>query len=182
MSGTDMGCMVLTMSGTDTWAVLRVCYAMSGTEIGYAATRSAGGILGDEMGLGTAPYAPMSCSVLLLPPPGKTLQMISFFGFLKTVRGNLHFFGSSHAFARRVAVLREGMLLPGEQGPHLVVAPLSVMNAWVGECEKWCPSLNVVTFHGSHSPAMALRACFVTSGTDLGYAATRSVAERERIR
>ena len=62
---------------------------------------------------------------------GKTLQMISFFGFLKNVRG--------------------------EHGPHLVVAPLSVMNAWVGECQRWCPSLKVVTFHGS-------------------------VAERERIR
>jgi hypothetical protein len=59
----------------------------------------AGGVLGDEMGL------------------GKTLQIISFFGFLKTVRA--------------------------EDGPHLVVAPLSVMNSWAEELAKWCPCLKV---------------------------------------
>ena len=54
---------------------------------------------------------------------GKTLQVLSFLGFLKTVRG--------------------------EGGPHLVVAPLSVMNSWLKESAKWCPELRVMTFHGS---------------------------------
>ncbi|EKX48003.1 hypothetical protein GUITHDRAFT_59278, partial [Guillardia theta CCMP2712] len=54
---------------------------------------------------------------------GKTLQVLSFLVFLKAVRQ--------------------------EPGPHLVVAPLSVMNSWVCEAQKWCPSLKVVTFHGS---------------------------------
>lgn len=53
---------------------------------------------------------------------GKTLQIVAFFGFLKFVRK--------------------------EQGPHLVVAPLSVMNSWANELTRWCPSLKVmVTLH-----------------------------------
>jgi SWI/SNF-related matrix-associated actin-dependent regulator of chromatin subfamily A member 5 len=37
----------------------------------------------------------------------------------------------------------------GEPGPHLVVAPLSVINAWANEAAKWAPSLRLVTFHGT---------------------------------
>ena len=62
---------------------------------------------------------------------GKTLQMISFFAFLKTVRG--------------------------ERGPYLVLSPLSVMNAWADECRKWCPSLRVVCFHGTVAERERLR-------------------------
>ena len=51
-----------------------------------------------------------------------TLQVISLLGFLKCVRG--------------------------EEGPHIVVAPLSVMNNWVMEIKKWCPELRCVAFHG----------------------------------
>ena len=36
-----------------------------------------------------------------------------------------------------------------QPGPHLVVAPLSVLGAWAAECRKWCPSLRVVRFHSS---------------------------------
>jgi len=53
---------------------------------------------------------------------GKTLQVISLLGFLKCVRG--------------------------EDGPHIVVAPLSVMNNWVVEMKRWCPDLKCVAFHG----------------------------------
>ena len=53
---------------------------------------------------------------------GKTLQVISLLGFLKCVRG--------------------------EDGPHIVVAPLSVMNNWVMEIKRWCPELRCVAFHG----------------------------------
>ena len=62
---------------------------------------------------------------------GKTLQCISFLGFLKTVRK--------------------------ENSPHLVVAPLSVMNSWIAECARWCPSLRVVAFHGSSAERERLR-------------------------
>ncbi|EKX46521.1 hypothetical protein GUITHDRAFT_70514 [Guillardia theta CCMP2712] len=56
---------------------------------------------------------------------GKTLQVISLLGFLKTVRG--------------------------EDGPHIVIAPLSVMNNWVTEIKRWCPQLRAVPFHGPQS-------------------------------
>jgi superfamily II DNA or RNA helicase len=62
---------------------------------------------------------------------GKTLQVISFLGFLKTVRG--------------------------EEGPHLVIAPLSVMNSWLMEAAKWCPALRIITFHGSAHERERLR-------------------------
>ena len=52
---------------------------------------------------------------------GKTLQVISF-----------------------LAALKEG----GEEGPHLIVAPLSVLPTWQREFEAWCPSMKVVQFHG----------------------------------
>jgi SWI/SNF-related matrix-associated actin-dependent regulator of chromatin subfamily A member 5 len=58
-------------------------------------------------------------------------QVISFLGFLKTVRR--------------------------EQGPHLVVAPLSVMNGWILEAGKWCPELRIITFHGSAHERERLR-------------------------
>uniref|UniRef100_A0A0G4HFQ5 Uncharacterized protein n=1 Tax=Chromera velia CCMP2878 TaxID=1169474 RepID=A0A0G4HFQ5_9ALVE len=53
---------------------------------------------------------------------GKTLQVIALLGFLH-----------SH----------------GEKGPHLVVAPLSVMPSWETECHRWCPHLRLVRLHGS---------------------------------
>ena len=53
---------------------------------------------------------------------GFTIQVISLLGFLKTVRG--------------------------DDGPHIVIAPLSVMNSWVMELKHWCPLLRVVPFHG----------------------------------
>ena len=54
---------------------------------------------------------------------GKTLQVISFLGYLKAER------------------------LQG--GPHLVVAPLSVMPTWLSEIPRWCPSLRAVALHGN---------------------------------
>ncbi len=34
------------------------------------------------------------------------------------------------------------------QGPHLVVAPLSVLSNWITELNRFCPSLRLVRFHG----------------------------------
>ena len=56
---------------------------------------------------------------------GKTLQVISLFGFLHHERG--------------------------ESGPHLVVAPLSVVSTWQNELAQWCPSLRVVKMHGTEN-------------------------------
>ncbi len=33
-------------------------------------------------------------------------------------------------------------------GPHLVVAPLSVLSNWINELNRFCPSLRLVRFHG----------------------------------
>ena len=48
---------------------------------------------------------------------GKTLQVISF-----------------------LAALKEG----GEAGPHLIVAPLSVLPTWEREFQAWCPGMKVI--------------------------------------
>jgi hypothetical protein len=69
---------------------------------------------------------------------GKTLQVISLLGFLKSVRG--------------------------EGGPHIVVAPLSVMNSWVTEMRKWCPLLRVVPFHGPQTERERIKREFLTAG------------------
>eukprot|EP00698_Gefionella_okellyi_P018344 TRINITY_DN5489_c0_g1_i1.p1 TRINITY_DN5489_c0_g1~~TRINITY_DN5489_c0_g1_i1.p1 ORF type:complete len:1058 (-),score=201.19 TRINITY_DN5489_c0_g1_i1:134-3307(-) len=53
---------------------------------------------------------------------GKTLQVISFLAFLYHERN--------------------------QRGPHLILAPLSVMSTWTSELQTWCPSMRVVAFHG----------------------------------
>ncbi|CAM9280539.1 unnamed protein product [Chrysoparadoxa australica] len=53
---------------------------------------------------------------------GKTLQSISFLAYLRD--------------ELKVA------------GPHLIVAPLSVLSNWLSEIERFCPSLRAVRFHG----------------------------------
>ena len=69
---------------------------------------------------------------------GGTLQVISLLGFLKSVRG--------------------------EGGPHIVVAPLSVMNSWVTEMRKWCPLLRIVPFHGPQTERERIKREFLTAG------------------
>ena len=53
---------------------------------------------------------------------GKTLQVIAF-----------------------LAALKDG----GEDGPYMIVAPLSVLPTWEREFQRWCPSFHVVQFHGN---------------------------------
>jgi hypothetical protein len=36
------------------------------------------------------------------------------------------------------------------RGPHLVVAPASLLENWERELALWCPRLRVVTYHGAH--------------------------------
>ncbi|KAF6259017.1 SNF2 family N-terminal domain-containing protein [Scenedesmus sp. NREL 46B-D3] len=37
-----------------------------------------------------------------------------------------------------------------DSGPHLVVAPASLLENWERELALWCPRLRVVTYHGAH--------------------------------
>ena len=65
---------------------------------------------------------------------GKTLQTLSLFQFLN-----------------------ETYPTTGEHRPYLVVCPLSVVNSWVAEAEKWTPELNVLRFHGPSSSRSDLK-------------------------
>jgi SWI/SNF-related matrix-associated actin-dependent regulator of chromatin subfamily A member 5 len=58
---------------------------------------------------------------------GKTLQTLSLFQYIKE---------------------HESASLQGEQRPHLIVCPLSVLSSWMSEAKKWTPELEVVRFHG----------------------------------
>ena len=44
--------------------------------------------------------------------------------------------------------LAENEPTTGENQPHLVVCPLSVLSSWLNEARKWVPHLKVVRFHG----------------------------------
>ncbi|EFC39046.1 predicted protein [Naegleria gruberi] len=53
---------------------------------------------------------------------GKTVQTLTWIAYLK--------------FIRRI------------RGPHLVIVPKSVIPNWVNQANQWCPSLQVLKFHG----------------------------------
>ncbi|TKA33633.1 hypothetical protein B0A50_00469 [Salinomyces thailandicus] len=44
--------------------------------------------------------------------------------------------------------LAENAPATGQNRPHLVVCPLSVLSSWISEARKWVPDLKVVRFHG----------------------------------
>ena len=62
---------------------------------------------------------------------GKTLQLVSFLGYLKH---NCNM-----------------------KGPHLVVAPVSVLSSWKREFGLWCPTLRIATLHGHPSERERLK-------------------------
>ena len=47
------------------------------------------------------------------------------------------------------------LLAEGDVGPHLVVAPSSVLENWRREFERWCPALRVLGYIGSESSVIA---------------------------
>ena len=61
---------------------------------------------------------------------GKTLQTLSLFQYLEE---------QDQASGKKSEELR----------PYLVVCPLSVLNSWVTEAQKWVPELPVLRFHGT---------------------------------
>ena len=65
----------------------------------------------------------LTCLNLWASGLGKTLQSISFLAWLRENRGI--------------------------RGPHLVIAPLNVLDTWLQEIHRWCPSMRAVRYHGS---------------------------------
>ena len=61
---------------------------------------------------------------------GKTVQTIAFLGYL-------------HHYVR-------------VRKPHLIIVPKSTLNNWTVELQKWCPSLSVISFHGTSSRPILL--------------------------
>lgn len=61
---------------------------------------------------------------------GKTLQTLSLFQYLEELD-------------------RKNGTISEELRPYLVVCPLSVLNSWVTEAQKWVPELKVLRIHGS---------------------------------
>ncbi|CAI7814938.1 unnamed protein product [Closterium sp. NIES-54] len=54
------------------------------------------------------------------------------------------------------AVVLLGLLghLDNNPGPHLVVAPASLLDNWQRELQLWCPQLRVVLYHGGQRGAL----------------------------
>jgi SWI/SNF-related matrix-associated actin-dependent regulator 1 of chromatin subfamily A len=53
-----------------------------------------------------------------------------------------------------LAVLRH---LDGDPGPHLLVAPASLLENWERELKKWCPSFSVLLYHGAQRAVLRER-------------------------
>ncbi|CAM9581935.1 unnamed protein product [Chrysoparadoxa australica] len=70
---------------------------------------------------------------------GKTVQTICFFALLRCQR----------------VKAQENRL--GRNRPHLVVAPSSVLGNWRAELSRFCPALEVMTYHGSAAERQLLR-------------------------
>ncbi|PSN62298.1 hypothetical protein BS50DRAFT_578116 [Corynespora cassiicola Philippines] len=98
---------------------------------------------------------------------GKTLQTLSMFQYLEEQD-------------------RKDQVRSKELRPYLVVCPLSVLESWVKEAEKWVPDLKVLRFHGTASEREHLKK--VASGMEdlygneteeaLGRKASREAGEK----
>ncbi|USP78906.1 SWI/SNF-related matrix-associated actin-dependent regulator of chromatin subfamily A member 5 [Curvularia clavata] len=69
---------------------------------------------------------------------GKTLQTLSLFQYLEELD-------------QQKGVVSE------EPRPYLIICPLSVLNSWVTEAERWVPELGVMRFHGAMSERTRLK-------------------------
>eukprot|EP00557_Chaetoceros_sp_GSL56_P008894 CAMPEP_0176504702 /NCGR_PEP_ID=MMETSP0200_2-20121128/16084_1 /TAXON_ID=947934 /ORGANISM="Chaetoceros sp., Strain GSL56" /LENGTH=1147 /DNA_ID=CAMNT_0017904171 /DNA_START=49 /DNA_END=3492 /DNA_ORIENTATION=+ len=97
--------------------------------------RNVNGVLADEMGL------------------GKTAQTIAFLAWLK--------------YGRRAQQNNQDMGIANvdisddsidqSYKPHLIVVPASVLENWQREFEKFCPSMNIIKYHGSQAERQEIR-------------------------
>jgi len=69
---------------------------------------------------------------------GKTLQTLSLFQYLEELD-------------RKQGIQSE------ENRPYLVICPLSVLNSWITEAQKWVPELKVLRFHGASADRARLK-------------------------
>lgn len=69
---------------------------------------------------------------------GKTLQTLSLFQYLEELD-------------------QKNRVTSEELRPYLVVCPLSVLNSWVGEAQRWVPGLRVMRFHGAMGERQRLK-------------------------
>jgi len=49
------------------------------------------------------------------------------------------------------------LLEKGNPGPHIVIVPASTVENWAREIERWCPSLELLTYYGSQKERLELR-------------------------
>lgn len=52
--------------------------------------------------------------------------------------------------------------LEDDSGPHLIVCPASVLENWERELKKWCPSFNVLQYHGAARSAYSKELSYVS--------------------
>jgi SWI/SNF-related matrix-associated actin-dependent regulator of chromatin subfamily A member 5 len=69
---------------------------------------------------------------------GKTLQTLSLFQYLEELD-------------------QKNGMTSEEPRPYLVICPLSVLNSWVTEAQKWVPGLKVMRFHGATNERVRLK-------------------------
>lgn len=56
------------------------------------------------------------------------------------------------------------------KGPYLVVAPLNVLDTWMSEIKRWCPSLSAVRFHGPETERKRIADNYMVHGKcDVSY-------------
>jgi SWI/SNF-related matrix-associated actin-dependent regulator of chromatin subfamily A member 5 len=90
---------------------------------------------------------------------GKTLQTLSLFQYLEELD-------------RKNGVTSE------ELRPYLVVCPLSVLNSWVTEAQKWVPQLKILRFHGASNERVRLKRVAVGMEDMKGNETTRAKARK----
>lgn len=69
---------------------------------------------------------------------GKTLQTLSLFQYLEELD-------------------LKNSIISEELRPYLVICPLSVLNSWVTEAQRWVPGLKVLRFHGAATERARLK-------------------------
>jgi SNF2 family DNA or RNA helicase len=91
----------------------------------------------------------------LSPNEGKTIQTIVFLGWLK----------SQHA-------LKSPSSASSLRKAHLIVVPASTLANWQNELARFCPSMQVETYHGSQNERQGKRICMAEKPEEGRFAST----------
>src|SRR5690606_23961499 len=68
----------------------------------------------------------------------------------------------------------------GVPGPHMVIAPKSVITNWVNEFNRWCPDITVLRFHGDKEERKVMRETQLAKGQFDVCVTTYEIAIREK--